>query len=245
MYSVSSLVPLSPLGWLSVDNAVITWDPISSALGPVPKMIGRSTPVRGLPVKSIIINGKALDPAAKYKVVLHDGFLRGITVANQSLKLGLDMSELTDTGIEVWRAVIDYVAQKGIKKDDLRVGKSAHTTGPDLALLDYGMKWTGSAIELEVENHGLEAGKNVAVVCKSGLPNDMVTYGTELEDWGKAKEIGRAVVGQVDPGQVRSVSIAWAPIRDGTYWPIRCQITAEKDSLPANSFVQTVYRAQP
>ena len=98
-YIATGLMPQSsPLDWLSMDNAEIDWNPAALIPG----------------VHSIQIGGQDLDPDARYKVALTDGLLFALQTESSKFYAGIDFSQLTNTGIEAWRAVMAYAKSLSI-----------------------------------------------------------------------------------------------------------------------------------
>ena len=240
LYSVTSLVPTSPIGWLSIDGAQVIWDP----KGKTPLNLSSLHTESGLPsspVKAINISGAPLDMNRRYKVAIHDAMVRAIGIANDKFHLGIDLSQLQDTGIEVSRAVIDYATRTGhLTLPDLRVGGHVQTEGPDVGLFDYAMDWDGHHLNIEVDNLGLADAADVAVECFSGLPNDKIAYGTELQVW---TSFGQASVAAISAGAAAVVNIPFTPVGPlGTMIPVKCTATTAKDTYVANNIAQKVFK---
>lgn len=89
---------------------------------------GGLTPIRRLDVGGIPIN-----PAQDYTIAVHDGFLLILTLANDLIHLGLNLSRIEDTGIEGWRAALDLLRERGtLRAEDTTVGLRTRLLAPDL-----------------------------------------------------------------------------------------------------------------
>ena len=227
-YTTAGLMPLStPLGWLSADNAVINWNPANT----VPF------------VQSIQIGGQQLDPAGRYKVALTDGLLSAIRTVNSGAHLGIDLSQITNTGVEAWRAIANYAASiQHLTVANLGVGRNARTLTPDLAIFYYDMDWDELNLSLIVHNNGLQVSQTSTLTCYSGLANDFVNYSaypTDLEKWSK---IGIATLPAIPAGGAITAKIPWssAGLAPG-YWPIKCDLATQGDPYDVNNHVLRVF----
>ncbi|MGK5087974.1 metallophosphoesterase [Bdellovibrionota bacterium FG-2] len=207
-YTLSGLMPLSsPTGWLSADNVDLTWVPGGSA------------------IRSIKIGGEPLNRDKKYRVAISDGLWLAITLANQKLHLGIDLSQMETSNIEAWRAVADYAASLGtIRKSDVRVGQASRILGPDLAVFYYGMEWNGQELTVEVENIGTAAAGAGILSCFAGIIDAPTLYETEYQKW---QLIGQKEIAPLDAGGAVSLTIPWSPDHTGTNHRIPVQCTVE------------------
>ena len=230
-YTVSGIAPLSsPLGWMSADNVALTWKP-----GVTSNNI--------LAVKSILIGGVPLDPTARYTVALHDGLLSALTQANQMLGLGLDLSDITNTGIEAWRAVVDYAASvKKLTIANVGIGAHSRVESSDLAVYSYGIDWDQNQLSVEVHNQGLSPSVPGTVACYTGLPNDFASYATTAQKWTM---IAQAPVSVLAVDGATTVQIPWnGSVLASGYWPIKCDVTVAGDTYDPNNHVSKVFKVE-
>ena len=227
-YTTSGLMPLSsPLNWLSTDNAVIDWNPS----GPVPT------------ITSIQIGGLLMNPTSRYTVAMTDGLLFAIQSANTQLHLGLDLSQVTNTGTEAWRAVLAYgESLQHLTLSQLGVGRTARTTTADLAIFYYDTTVDGKNLNVIVHNNGLITSQTSVLTCNSGKSNDSISYNsypTDLETWTK---IGSVNVAAIAAGGTSTVSIPWnqSALAPG-YWPVKCDLVTTSDPYDVDNHVLTVF----
>lgn len=233
-YTISGLLPLgSPLGWLSIDGAEVVWDPKGR------EGSGRTGWNK---VKSVTIGGEELDPGKRYRVALSDGLLFALTLANDKFGLGVDFSEMENSGVEAWQAVVDYATSvRELKKSDLRIGSYVHLPGSDAAIYYYGLDWDGTSLSAEVENQGLsrlEAGG--ALRCYSGVANDFIAYGTGEQKWTL---IGEAAVPALEAGRSTVLQIPWDQTKlPAGYLPVQCHLSSDGDRYETNNGASRVFR---
>jgi 5'-nucleotidase/UDP-sugar diphosphatase len=243
-YTLSSLMPLStPIGWLSIDNAKVIWDPkavFKNRPSPTVLSASGSTPA----VKSILYAGRPLDPTARYKVGMTEGLLFAIRQANDKFHLNLDLSQVQDTGIETWRALVAFAqGAKRLELQEYKVGSRVNTVSADVAIYPYSVDWDRRKLSIEVANHGTQASGPGTVSCFAGLLNDLVAYGTSEQKW---TAIGSAAVGPLQPAgttaNAQEVHIDWDASRlQPGYWPLRCVVTAQGDGYALNNEAHKVF----
>jgi len=228
-YQLQSLIPsAAPTGWLTAENVLIDWDPtIQSDITPS--------------VKSIMVGGVALDPGKTYSVAITDGLLFGITSANQMLSLGLDLSQVADTGYEAWRTIADYAASaKTLTIADLQNVGNYVTPQADLGLYYYGITYDSvhGNLLVSVDNKGLVASSTATVSCATGIPNDSVDFDTSSEVW---TTVGTASMAPLASGASTTVSIPWnvAQLVPG-YWPVQCSVSSSGDPYAGNNLAEVV-----
>jgi 5'-nucleotidase len=225
-YTVNGLMPLgNPIGWLSADGVSVVWEPGTNS-----KPGARAIPA----VKSLLVGGAPLDPNARYTVTLSDGMWTALTIANSEFSLGVDLSQLEDTGLEAWRPVVDYAASLGhLTLAQLGVGGHSTTQGPDLAVFYYGVGYDGHALSVQVSNLGQAPATAASLTCQSGAPNGMVVYNTSSQTW---TPIGSAAVPALSPGQSVTIAIPWesAGLAAGV-WPLDCAVSGGGDVYPTNN----------
>jgi 2',3'-cyclic-nucleotide 2'-phosphodiesterase (5'-nucleotidase family) len=227
------------LGWLTADNANIVWN--ASLRAQSWDELATSSSARSPRIESITIGGVPLDPAKRYKVALSDGILLSIRLANELLHLGIDLSDIQDTGMDTWQSVTNYITKAGrIKATDYRVGERVFAKTADLAIYDYAFDWNGSALTLEVKNVGLQASAGGSLGCATGLPNDFVAYETELQEW---TSLPAASVPALAPGATATVTVPWSAqdLVQG-YWPVSCTVQSAGDSFGENDSARKVFK---
>lgn len=227
-FTLSGLMPLgSPLGWLSADNAYVTWDPTRA----------QSVPA----VKSLKIGDQDFQMGARYRVALTDGLIRAITLVNERLGLGVDLSQMTDTGIEAWKSIADFAAKKGtLSRNEFKVGKQARTVSADVAIQAYSMSANGQSISFDVENYGLSDAVAGSVTCYAGVRNGYQVFNTKEQVW---TPIGNASIPALASGTSAKIEIAWAQnaLLPG-HWPVKCEVETSNDSFPINNSAVKVFK---
>lgn len=229
----------SVLGWLTAENAKIVWN---ASLRTQSWEELAATSSRLIPsIESITISGVPLDPSKRYKVALSDGILLSIRLANEMLHLGIDLSDIQDSGMDTWQSVVKYVTRLGrIKGSDFPVGGHTFTKAADPAVYNYAFEWNGSVLELEVKNLGLQASAAGTLNCATGLPNDFVAYGTNMQQWITLPE---AAVPALAPGATATVTVPWsAQGQVQGFWPVGCTINSAGDGYAKNNFVTKVFK---
>ncbi len=233
-YTMSGLMPLSsPLGWLSVDNVQIVWDPSLRGAGSL-----------GPAVKRISVGGSLLDPAQRYTATITSGLLYALQMANKDFSLGVDLSQVTDTGIEAWRSVVNYATSaKELSSGVLGVGGHALTAQANLAINYYGINWDDHELSVEVDNNGESASVPAQVTCSSGLPNDPVSFDTSLQKWTR---IGQVSIPAINAGSSMIVQMPWdsSKLVSGL-WPVQCGVMMSGDPYTANNTAERVFTWLP
>lgn len=228
----------SVLGWLIADNAHIVWN--ASRQAQSWEELALDASIRIPRIESITVGGVPLDPAKRYKVALSDGLLLSVRLANELLHLGIDLSEIQDSGMDTWQSVVKHITRVGrIKATDYPVGERVMTRAADLAIFDYVFDWNGSALSLQVRNVGLQASLGGTLECAIGLPNDFVAYNTVLEEWSSLPVVS---VPALAPGAAVTVSVPWSSqgLVQG-YWPVKCQVGSTGDGYSLNNIVEKVF----
>lgn len=217
--TVSGLLPInSPLGWLTVENAVLHWN----LSGTVPLISIAS------------IAGRPFDASRRYRTALTSGFLDAIRQANDLLHLGVDLSRSSTTGVEAWRAVLNYAEARGtLALADYRVGGHVHTLTPDGAIFPYSISWDGGTIKMEIENQGLEAISSGSASCRFGKADRPDLLDTDHQVW---TVIGSKPIGPLPPDGRVTVSLPWTGSTAGTgRIPLECSVDALNDRYSANN----------
>ncbi len=219
-YSVGNVLPLGNTGFLAVDGMEIVWQP-KDADHVVPSII------------STTIGGKPLDTARNYNVALTDGMTLALTIANEKFHLGMDLSNIEDTGIEAWRTVIDYATKvQHLRAEEIQAGGRSYTIGPDLGIFRHGITFDGTALNVQVANDGKGmAAAGGKVTCSQGLANDSVAYDTELESY---TTIGSVDLPAIGAGQRVTVRLPWTPSSAG-FWPVSCGASLAGDGYGGNN----------
>ncbi|HUP57722.1 MAG TPA: metallophosphoesterase [Bdellovibrionota bacterium] len=226
MFVVTGILPKSaPLGWPNLDGIEIAWWPI----------FGKEA----LNVRKILVNGEPLDKNRRYRVAITDGLIRALNVASSILPHDFDLSQVENTGVEAWQAVLRYGSVPGnLALENLRIGKAVKTTGQDLAVQSYGIARDADGLVVEVENLGNKSAEKARLRCSSGKPNDLIVYGTDEQKWTK---IGDAKIPKLEPGASARLRIGWDPAVEG-YWPIKCSIDRSVDRYHVNDSASKVFK---
>ncbi|MGZ3689146.1 MAG: bifunctional metallophosphatase/5'-nucleotidase, partial [Bdellovibrionota bacterium] len=226
-YSVSGLIPFgSPLGWLSAQNVDVLWEP-----KPLPS------------IKLLTIGNRAIDVNADYQVALTDGLLAGVRLASEKFYLGVDTTQVADTGIEAWKSIVDFVSSvKTLKLADYRVGAAAgprtHTQSVDLAIHYYDFAWDQKSLSMVVENFGRTDATQFTVKCFTGLQNDLVKYGTNDQVWTQfAEQSLNGLASGLNVSVSMALPVSKLPLG---YTPIKCEVDSTEDHYPTNNSAVTV-----
>jgi len=232
-YTISSLTPFaSPIGWLVVDNAIVIWDP------------GQNRPGGPIPIRSIQIGGRALNPSSRYRVAISEGMLGAVKLANEKFSLGVDLSQVLDTGVEAWQVVTDYaIKKKTLTLDELRVGSRVMSQSADLAIYSYSVSWDKSLIRAEVENLGLATAAAAELTCYSGMANDPVLFGTPEQKWSL---IGRVKIPSLKPnGTEGNTTLATVPWRASDQprgqLALKCEVSLAGETYLPNNAIEKLY----
>jgi 5'-nucleotidase / UDP-sugar diphosphatase len=215
-------------GWLSVDGADITWDP------------GLKT--KDIPaISNIKINGVSLDPEARYRVALNDGIWTILTKVVEKTGLPLDLSQLEDTNIEGSRSVIQFAEQAGnLTADVILPSQNLHTTGPDLGVASWNMKWNGVTLSMVVENFSVQDYSSGAkLVCSTGLPNDILAFRTESQKWTTFYDNSISPI----PAQSKmtvEVSLNQIQFEPG-FFPVQCEVRWDRDVYLSNNIADKIF----
>jgi hypothetical protein len=150
-----------------------------------------------------------------------------------------DLSQIEDTGIEAWRSVLEYGSSPAnLALANLKVGSRSWTTGPDLALFNYGMSLDDGAIVAHIENLGAQPSEDGKLKCSTGLPDDFVAYGTDEEKWAKLPETAIPIVAS---GAAIDLKVPWDHSALTGYWPIKCEIEHGADRYHVNNVATKVF----
>ncbi|OFZ12806.1 MAG: hypothetical protein A2Z20_10680 [Bdellovibrionales bacterium RBG_16_40_8] len=230
-YTTAGLLPFNtPLGWLSVNNADLVWN----IEGKVPLL------------QSLQINNMPFNPATRYKVSLTEGLLASITQVNSKLNLGIDLSQVTNTGIEAWQAIASYAQSlKKLTVKNLAVGKQVRNNTPDLAIYYYDMSWDGNTLSLTVQNNGLKPSNQSMATCYSGEPNKPISYNAYPSDLNTWSSIGERALPPLAPGSSVTVVFGWdsSDMVSG-YWPVKCDLTTSGDHYDVNNHAKRVFKKE-
>jgi 2',3'-cyclic-nucleotide 2'-phosphodiesterase (5'-nucleotidase family) len=204
-FTITAYLPVSsPLGWLDVDNALLTWEPDAELFS----------------VDRVLIGSARMKSHGSYKVAISEGFLDSLKQANDDLGLGMSL-KTTDTGIETWQAVAQYAKNhQHLTETDLGVGGRVRTPQPDLALYGYTIQWDGHALSAQVQNQGLGRSRPGQLSCSFGVPDAPELDGTSAQQW---TPIGYVPLPPLDSGATLTVSIPWEQhgVSPG-HWPVQC-----------------------
>jgi hypothetical protein len=214
-------------GWLSVDNADITWNP--------------GTKTRDIPaISDIKIGGVSLDPEGRYRVALNDGIVTILTKVVEKTGLPLDLSQIVDTQIEGSRSVIQFAEQAGtLNADVILPEQNLHTSQPDLGIASWNLKWDGVTLTVVVENFSVQDYNSGAVlVCSTGLQNDILAYRTDLQKWS---EFYRGQVPPISAQSKRGVEISLNQVNfEPGFFPAQCEIHWDRDVFLINNIADKI-----
>ncbi len=226
----TNTLPLSGTGFFSHSGIEVDW-----------KAKTDEQPVAE--IRAIRVGGQPLNPELRYRVALTDGLLLALQIANGKLNLGIDLSRLTDTGVEAWRALVPWIrANSPLNEANLRAGGRSRTLGVDLGISHYGIRAVSDGadnrIEVDVHNDGLSELSSGALECWSGVPDDLLLFDTPQQRWtslGTSRIVGLAADARIS---VR-FPIETNP---GARVPIKCMIQDVRggDGYPGNQEAQSV-----
>jgi 5'-nucleotidase len=229
-YTAARQIPLANAGFLTHDGIEVVWEP---------KHAGNDI----AKVKEIRVAGEPLDLGARYPVSITEGVKVAFTLVNEKFRLGVDLSDITDTGVEAWRSMLAYGrAARVLTADGLLAGARSYTTIADPALPPYEILRDAGGLRLRVRNDGLAATPVMRARCAVGRANDYLFYGTD--DEAPYSSIGEAEVGPLDPGASALVTIPWAPASPG-HWPVRCAVASDVDGYAGNSGGSKLFYVDP
>lgn len=196
-----------------------------------------------LSVNDVEVAGVKIDPEARYKIAITDGMLTAIRKVQSIVDLGVDLSQLTDTGIEAPVAIAEYLERhKRVTLDDVRLGRASATTGPDAALYYTNVSSSDDQITLLVENVGLQEARTLSVTCESGLPNNSVVYDSDQQVW---REFARKTIDRIPARGSYQLTLPWERQRsDRGRVPLRCRVEQKDDGYLANNVAEWVHQTQ-
>lgn len=227
----------SVLGWLTAENVKIVWNASLRAQSWEELAATSRIPT----IESVTIGGVPLDTSKRYKVALSDGILLSIRLANELLHLGIDLSDIQDSGVDTWQSVVSYIKGLGrIKATDFAVGGHVYSKSADPAIFDYAFDWNGASLTLEAKNLGLQTSAAGTLNCASGLPNDFVIFDTGLQEWASLPIVA---VPALAPGATATVTVPWSAqgLVQG-YWPVSCTINTSDDGVQTNNNARKVFK---
>ncbi|MBI3535493.1 MAG: hypothetical protein HY072_08445 [Deltaproteobacteria bacterium] len=164
--------------------------------------------------------------------------LLGIKTFNDKFHLGFDLSEIQETGIEVWRAILDYIRDtQKITHQNLSSGGRSFTSVADPAIFTYSISnKRDMGLEVSVFNAGIQPVTSGKLVCYAGAVNDPVLFRSN----GETKTIiGEQPLPKIEPFEEVVVSIPWQITQAGT-WPVFCNIDSKEDGYLGNSSARKV-----
>jgi len=199
-------------------------------------------------VKEIRVGGAILDPAQRYPVALLDGTLMAIRIASEKFYLGVDFSELMETGIEGPRAVIDYGKSVPLFTEaSLRAGSRTYTTIADPAIHHYGIRLAtdesgeSSGVRVKVANDGLSVAKKFELECWTGKGNDPTVHDSPEQEY---ESLGKVEIDRLESLSSVEKEFSWrtwrAPAAGAL--PIKCEVRSGTDGYEGNSQALTVLR---
>ena len=225
-YTAGNVLPLGNTGFLAVDGMEIVWQP-KDASHVVPSIV------------STTIGGQPLDTTRNYNVALTDGMTLALNIANEKFSLGMDLSNIEDTGIEAWRTVIAYAAKvPHLTAEVIQAGGRSYTVGPDLGVFRHSITFDGTSLHVVVANDGLAVATGGKLTCSAGLPNGYVAYDTDMETFAT---IGSVDLPAISPGGRVTINIPWTPSTGG-FWPVLCGTTLAADGYSGNNSSDKVFQ---
>lgn len=208
-------------GIVAMDGVELKWKP---------KQKSSEIPI----VTELKIGGEPIDMGRKYTVALTDGMLLALQLANDKFHLGLELTDIRDTGVEGWRAVLAYALKvRKFTADGLREGGRSYTTTADPAVFHYGITYdaTAEGLAVTVSNEGLVDLPSAKLRCSSGPVNDYVKYETEDAIYTPIAEVPVPAVAALSS---TLVPMPWKPVVQGQY-AVQCQVVAKPDGYAGNS----------
>lgn len=221
----SNALPFENSGFIAFDNLEFTWTPKHEG-NPVPK------------IETLTVGGQPLDVGRRYTVAVDDGLWLAIQQANEKFHLGMDLSQVQETGIEGWRAMLAYATKVGtFTEASLRAGSRTWTTIADPAIHHYAVEGTQAGVRVRVDNEGLGTSHGVRLACSAGLVDDLVAHETTEQVFTPIAEVD---VPDLEPAASTWVEIPWQPVAG--FWPVQCRLIAGVDGYPGNSTASAVLR---
>lgn len=228
VYTLPNALPVPPPGFIAFDGAEVTYQPRTEDQ-PVPV------------VKNIQIGQSPIDLSRTYQVALTDGMILALQIINEKLGIGFDLSRMHDTGIEGWRAVLNYARKvKHLKEDDLRRGGRSYTTSADPMISRFSYDAAAGGVRVLIANDGLSTLEGAQLRCFAGLRDNPVLWETDDQAFS---DLGSISVPAVEPLAKASVVLPWRPDAAGL-WPMRCGVISPQDGRPSNSFLDSVLHVQ-
>lgn len=220
-YTLVDLLPFPNPGYLAADGMEVVMSPLKQSI---------ATDVK--------VQGKLVQPQQRYRLALTDGLLLALQMVESRFRLGLDLTQVDDTGVEGSQAVIGYAErEKHMTEETLREGGRSYASQADPAIHPYGIDYQSGRLVLTVVNEGLEPTKPIILRCFNGKKNDWVGYETDTE--APYEKIGEAEIASLPPGQSNRVEIPWSNVDPG-YWPVRCEVVSAIDGYAGNSIARRV-----
>lgn len=238
LITLTNTLALDRTGFFAHDGIEVVYEPKTDA-NPVAK------------IKEIRVGGEILDVAKRYPVAILDGTLMALRIASEKFYLGVDFSQLQETGIEGPQAVIQYGKSIPLFTEaNLRAGARTFTTIADPAVHHYGIREAigvdgqSQGIEVDVTNLGLAQTKSVKLTCLLGKANDALVHGTSDQEY--------ELLGETELTGLRSLETQkwifpwkrWLGRPEGIQ-PVKCRVESSVDGYPGNSEAETVLRLAP
>jgi hypothetical protein len=86
----------------------------------------------------------------------------------------------------------------------------------------------------------LTASKAGTLTCSTGLPNDLISFNTDNQQW---KVIATTSLPSLAPGSNMSAQVTWTGSRlTPGFWPVSCEVKSSGDKYSANDSAQKVFR---
>jgi len=235
LITLTNTFALDRTGFFAHDGIEVVYEPKTDA-NPVAR------------VKEIRVGGERLDPAKRYPVALLDGTLMAIRIASEKFFLGVDFSELMETGIEGPRAVIAYGKTVPLFTEaSLRSGARTYTTTADPAIHHYGIQLAtdeageASGVRVRVANDGLTAARKIELECWTGKGNDPIVHDSPEQEY---ESLGKMEIDRLESLSSVEKELSWKAWREPSVGalPIKCVVRSAGDGYDGNSQALTVLR---
>ncbi|OFZ80135.1 MAG: hypothetical protein A2583_16300 [Bdellovibrionales bacterium RIFOXYD1_FULL_53_11] len=191
---------------LSVSGLSLVYNPMTKNVKDEPSFM-RPDPVdamlqlmNGFSIESSIIsdikiNGFPLDSAKTYRVVAGGGLVNAVSLLNDLLPQALPLYDISDTGIENWRALANHIKRiSPIGPDSIEIGSRIRSAKADLAILPHDISWVPvkitkhavtAKIRVMVHNYGISVSNSGARIALYGYDDPLDLLAPESRQIGK------------------------------------------------------------
>ncbi len=143
---------ISDLGGLSLSGASVTFDPsaLKDSLSFGDIFTGLFNGGGESPVHELLIDGKPISRFHTYTVAGSTGIVQALQTLSKQYYGVISLNDLTDTGIEDWRAVRDYARLlTPLDADKVGVGGRIRTWQPDLGIVPGSFTWDPTSMDAD------------------------------------------------------------------------------------------------